>query len=91
MPVSAAVRKGNTMKYFDEIKGQIVDFLGVDEAKITPEAKLKEDLGIDSLDAVELAMAIEEAFDIKIDDEDLKKLITVQDIVNCVEKNTAAK
>ncbi|MDD6708032.1 acyl carrier protein [Eubacterium pyruvativorans] len=79
------------MKYFDEIKGQIVDFLGVDEAKITSEAKLKEDLGIDSLDAVELAMAIEEAFDIKIDDEDLKKLITVQDIVNCVEKNTAAK
>ncbi|MGN8649423.1 acyl carrier protein [Eubacterium pyruvativorans] len=79
------------MKYFDEIKGQIVDFLGVDEAKITPEAKLKEDLGIDSLDAVELAMAIEEAFDIKIDDEDLKKLITVQDIVNCVEKNTAEK
>ena len=52
---------------------------------------MKEDLGIDSLDAVELAMAIEEAFDIKIDDEDLKKLITVQDIVNCVEKNTAAK
>ena len=91
MPVSAAVRKGNIMKYFDEIKGQIVDFLGVDEAKITPEAKLKEDLGIDSLDAVELAMAIEEAFDIKIDDEDLKKLSTVQDIVNCVEKNTAAK
>lgn len=79
------------MKFFDEIKGQIVDFLGVDEAKITSEAKLKEDLGIDSLDAVELAMAIEEAFDIKIDDEDLKKLITVQDIVNCVEKNTAAK
>ena len=35
MPVSAAVRKGNIMKYFDEIKGQIVDFLGVDEAKIT--------------------------------------------------------
>ena len=63
----------------------------MDEAKITSEAKLKEDLGIDSLDAVELAMAIEEAFDIKIDDEDLKKLITVQDIVNCVEKNTAAK
>ena len=91
MPVSAAVRKRNIMKYFDEIKGQIVDFLGVDEAKITSEAKLKEDLGIDSLDAVELAMAIEEAFDIKIDDEDLKKLITVQDIVNCVEKNTAAK
>ena len=91
MPVSAAVRKGNIMKYFYEIKGQIVDFLGVDEAKITSEAKLKEDLGIDSLDAVELAMAIEEAFDIKIDDEDLKKLITVQDIVNCVEKNTAAK
>ena len=91
MPVSAAVRKGNIMKYFDEIEGQIVDFLGVDEAKITSEAKLKEDLGIDSLDAVELAMAIEEAFDIKIDDEDLKKLITVQDIVNCVEKNTAAK
>ena len=91
MPVSAALLKGNIMKYFDEIKGQIVDFLGVDEAKITSEAKLKEDLGIDSLDAVELAMAIEEAFDIKIDDEDLKKLITVQDIVNCVEKNTAAK
>lgn len=79
------------MKYFDEIKEQIVNCLGVDEEKITPEAKLKEDLGIDSLDAVELAMAVEEAFDIKIDDEDLKKLITVQDIVSCVEKNTAAQ
>lgn len=79
------------MKYFDEIKEQIVNCLGVDEEKITPEAKLKDDLGIDSLDAVELAMAVEEAFDIKIDDEDLKKLITVQDIVSCVEKNTAAQ
>ena len=57
-----------------------------DEEKITPEATIAEDLSIDSLDAVELVMALEEAFDVKIPDEELGNMKTVQNIVDCVEK-----
>ena len=60
--------------------------LSCDEEKITPEATIAEDLSIDSLDAVELVMALEEAFDVKIPDEELGNMKTVQNIVDCVEK-----
>ena len=71
---------------FDQIKEIMVDTLACDEEKITPEASISEDLGIDSLDAVELVMALEEEFSIKIPDEELAKMKTVQDIMDCVEK-----
>ena len=66
---------------FDEIKAVIAETLSVDEDKITLEASLTDDLGADSLDAVELGMAIEDA----IADEDLPNIKTVQDLVDYVE------
>ena len=72
--------------YFEKVKEAIVETLGVDEDKITAEADLAEDLGIDSLDAVELVMSLEEEFDIKIDNEELKNMKKVSDVVACIEK-----
>ncbi|MCI5698079.1 MAG: acyl carrier protein [Clostridiales bacterium] len=73
----------------DKIKNKMVETLSVDEEKINLEAKLADDLGIDSLDAVELAMALEEEFDIKLSDDELQKLVTVKDIQDIVEKHLA--
>ncbi|MBR0146506.1 MAG: acyl carrier protein [Eubacterium sp.] len=70
---------------FEEIKKVIVDTLSCDEDKVTPEASLTDDLGADSLDAVELGMAIEEAVGVTIEDEDLPKIKTVQDLIDYVE------
>ncbi len=58
----------------------IANQLGVDREMITPEAHVVDDLGADSLDIVELVMALEEAFDLEIPDEDAEKIRTVQDI-----------
>ena len=71
---------------FEKVKEIIVDTLNSEEAKVTLEASLTEDLG-DSLDAVELNMALEEAFAISIPDEDLATFKTVQDIVTYIENN----
>ena len=70
---------------FEEIKKVIVDTLSCDEDKVTPEASLTDDLGADSLDDVELGMAIEEAVGVTIEDEDLPKIKTVQDLIDYVE------
>ena len=72
---------------FEEIKKVIVDTLSCDEDKVVPEASLTDDLGADSLDAVELGMAIEEALGVTIEDEDLPKIKTVQDLVDYVESH----
>jgi acyl carrier protein len=63
----------------EKVKKIIVDQLGVEEAEVTPEAKFIEDLGADSLDTVELVMALEEEFGIEIPDEDAEKIVTVKD------------
>jgi len=68
---------------FEKIKQIMVDTLSCDEEKITLDASIADDLSIDSL---ELVMALEEAFDIKIPDEELTNMETVKDIVDCVEK-----
>lgn len=68
----------------EDIKKVLVDAINVDEEKVTPEAKLNEDLGIDSLAAVELALELETEFDIRIEDEELAKLETVQDIIDII-------
>ena len=68
----------------EEIKKVIVDALNVDEELIKPEAKLTEDLGIDSIAAVELAVELESEFDLEITDEELAKLTTVQDIIDII-------
>ena len=72
---------------FDKVKEIIVDTLSCDEEKVTMEAVLTDDLGADSLDAVELNMALEEAFEISIPDEALAEFKTVSDIVTYIENN----
>ncbi|MBN2555940.1 MAG: acyl carrier protein [Anaerolineales bacterium] len=62
---------------FEEIKGIIIDLLGVDETKITMQARFREDLEADSLDLVEMIMAFEEKFGGEISDEDAQKILTV--------------
>jgi len=62
----------------------IVDKLGVDRSEVTPEAVFVDDLGADSLDLVELIMAMEEEFGIEIADEDAEKLRTVQDVISFI-------
>ncbi len=70
---------------FEKVQDIIVEGLGVERDKVTLEADLSNDLGADSLDAVELIMAIEEEFDISIDDEDAQGLLTVGQIVEYIE------
>ena len=70
---------------FDKLKEIIVTELGVDAADITLEADLNDDLGADSLDAVELIMAIEDEFDLSVSDDVAQNLKTVQQIVDYIE------
>ena len=74
---------------FEQVKETMVDALGCDEDKITMEASLGEDLNIDSLDAVELVMAIEEQCGVKIPYTELSNLKTVGDIVAAIAKYQA--
>jgi acyl carrier protein len=69
---------------YEEIKAIVVDRLGVDVAKVTPEARFREDLEADSLDLVELIMAFEEKFGSEISDEDAQKITTVGQAVEYV-------
>lgn len=61
--------------------------LGVDENNVTPDASFMEDLGADSLDTVELVMALEEEFDLEIPDSDAEKIQTVQDALNYLDEH----
>ncbi|AFQ45580.1 MULTISPECIES: acyl carrier protein [Desulfosporosinus] len=74
------------MGVFEKVKAIVVDQLGVDEATITPETSFEE-LNADSLDIVELIMALEEAFDMDIPDEEAEKIRTVGDAVNYITEN----
>jgi len=75
----------------DEVRTKVVDIianqLGVDKETITPGANVIDDLGADSLDIVELVMALEESFDLEIPDEDAEKIRTVQDIYSYLESD----
>lgn len=68
----------------EEIKAVLEEAINVDPDNVVPEARLKEDLEIDSLSAVELSLELETKFDITIDDEELANLVTVQDIIDIV-------
>ena len=72
---------------FEKVKEIIVDSLSCDEEAVVLEASLKEDLEADSLDAVELIMAVEEEFDVEIPDEKATEMKSVKDIVDFVEAN----
>ena len=72
----------------NKIKDIIVEQLGVAEEEVIPTASFIEDLGADSLDTVELVMALEEEFDIEISDEDAEKIQTVQDAIDYLSENS---
>ena len=69
----------------ERIKSIIVEQLGVSKEELTPQASFIEDLGADSLDIVELIMALEEEYDMEIPDEDAEKIQTVDDVINYVQ------
>jgi acyl carrier protein len=71
----------------EKVKQIISEQLGVDEAEVTPSASFTDDLGADSLDQVELVMALEEAFDLDISDEDTENILTVQNAIDYVDKH----
>ena len=70
---------------FEKVKEVLMEAINVDEDMIKLEANLKDDLGIDSLAAVELTLELETEFDVRIEDEELAKLVTVADIVSLLE------
>ncbi|MHB9145389.1 MAG: acyl carrier protein [Symbiobacteriia bacterium] len=72
---------------FEKVKGIIVEQLGVEEGDVTLEASFIDDLGADSLDIVELIMALEEEFDLEIPDEDAEKIGTVDDAVTYIKEH----
>ena len=71
----------------ERVKAIIVEQLGVSDTAVTMEASFIDDLGADSLDIVELVMAIEEEFDIEIPDGDAEKVVTVGDVVDYIKEN----
>ena len=74
----------------DRVKQIIVEQLGVDAAEVTPAAHFVNDLGADSLDTVELVMALEEEFETEIPDEDAEKITTVQQAIDYVKSHAKA-
>ncbi|WP_027714218.1 acyl carrier protein [Desulfuromonas sp. TF] len=72
----------------ERVKQIVAEQLGVDEGQVTNEAAFMDDLGADSLDTVELVMALEEEFDIEISDEDAEKIQTVQDAITYITENS---
>ena len=73
------------MNTFDKVKSVIVESLNCDEALVTPEARLVEDLGADSLDAVELIMSMEEACNMTFEEDAATQMQTVGDIVSYID------
>jgi len=71
------------------LKELIVQQLGMDESAVVPEAKFVDDLGADSLDLVELIMALEDEYGIEIPDEDAEKIVTVGDAINYLKERLA--
>ena len=74
---------------FEKVKGIIVEQLGVADTAVTMEASFIDDLGADSLDNVELIMALEEEFDMEIPDSDAEKVVTVGDVVEYIKDHVA--
>ncbi len=79
------------MEFEERVKKIIVDQLGVNSEQVVPEASFIDDLGADSLDTVELVMALEEEFDIEIPDEDAEKITTVAQAAEYIEEHAQSK
>lgn len=75
------------MDIFEKVKEIIIERLSVDEKDVTKEASFIDDLGADSLDTVELVMALEEEFSLEIPDEEAEKIVTVGDAVKYIESH----
>ncbi len=78
------------MGTLERVKKVVVEQLDANADEVTPEASFVDDLGADSLDVVELVMALEEEFDIEIPDEDAEKISTVADAVSYIDEKTKA-
>jgi len=76
------------MSVEEKVKEIIIDQLGVDEKQVSPEASFIDDLGADSLDTVELVMALEEEFDIEIPDEEAEKIASVANAIDYIKNHT---
>ena len=76
------------MSVEEKVREIIVDQLGVDEKQVIADAAFVDDLGADSLDTVELVMALEEEFDVEIPDEEAEKIAKVQDAIDYINNNT---
>jgi acyl carrier protein len=83
--------KEEKMAVGDKVKSIIAEQLGVKVEEVTPQASFIDDLGADSLDTVELVMALEEEFGIEIPDEDAEKMSTVADAIKYIEEKAANK
>jgi acyl carrier protein len=90
--VAAAINEEHMSEteIFEKVKSIVSDQLGVDGEKVVPAANFANDLGADSLDTVELVMALEEEFDIEIPDEAAEEIATVQAAVNYISNKVAA-
>ncbi|NJM95501.1 MAG: acyl carrier protein [Acaryochloridaceae cyanobacterium CSU_5_19] len=75
---------------FEKVKAIVAEQLSVDASKVTPDASFQNDLDADSLDVVEMVMALEESFDIEIPDEAAEEILTVQDAVKFIGGKVAA-
>ncbi|HHP0358421.1 TPA: acyl carrier protein [Campylobacter jejuni] len=73
------------MATFDDVKAVVVEQLSIDADAVKMESKIIEDLGADSLDVVELIMALEEKFEVEIPDSDAEKLVKIEDVVNYID------
>lgn len=79
------------MALAEQLRGLLADHLGVDEEEITKDAKIVDDLGADSLDCVEITMALEETYAIEISDEDAEMLSTFSDLLSYMETRVPAR
>lgn len=71
------------------LKTAVSDYMGTDEAKVTEEAKLEDDLGFDSADRIELFMGLEDEFNIEVPDDEVEKVATISDALNLIERKLA--
>lgn len=74
---------------FEKLKAIAVNQIGIDEEKVTPESDIIKDLGLDSLDIVDMLMSVEETFGVTIDDGDVAEMKTVADVVKFIEDSVA--
>lgn len=74
---------------FEKLKAIAINQIGIDEEKVTPDSDIIKDLGLDSLDIVDMLMSVEETFGVTIDDGDVAEMKTVADVVKFIEDNVA--